>query len=196
MSVKSSRIRSYGTLSISKSLPTKSAQPKQSRYDQQQVSLSAKKLAPQPSSCPTKKLSLTPTFPMNQSQTVSKYDPPMPSGQNEWPVKLDLIQTHFYERLTPPSSRSEAKLQLDIHTHCLEDYQVQIDIVDLQLKNNDCTPDAPTDFPFHGEFKQNMYQDNKVRELRERKGRLMSSMRFHKNARMAYWYCLEQGSFE
>ena len=81
-----------------------------------------------------------------------------------------------------------------IHEHCLKDFEIQIDIIDIQLARLVPPSDAPapTGFPFKNEFKsENQYNLNKVNELRERRHRLMSSQRFHHNASMIFWYCVQ-----
>ena len=85
-------------------------------------------------------------------------------------------------------------MQLKIHQHCYDDFKIQIDIVDTQLAG--IVPPStnnPEGFPFANEFtSENQYNNNKIRELRERRSRLLSSLRFHGNAVMIFWYCVEK----
>ena len=116
----------------------------------------------------------------------------MQSEPAEWPARIPLIQNHFYEKLTPPSSRKEAEINLKIHEHCSNDFQLQIDIVDSQLAGIMPENHKPEGFPFANEFStDNQFNQNKIRELRDRRQRLMSSLRFHGNAKTIFWYCVE-----
>ena len=109
------------------------------------------------------------------------------SGLDEWPAVITLIQAHFYEKLDPPTSKEEALMNQKIHEHCHRDFEIQIDIIDIQLARLVPTGNnpAPSGFPFKNEFSD----VNKLNELRERRHRLMASQRFHHNAQMIYWYC-------
>ena len=130
--------------------------------------------------------------PLSPSPVASGLHRPTPSAQVEWPARIPLIQNHFYEKLTPPSSRREAEINLKIHEHCFNDFQLQIDIVDSQLAGIMPENHSPDGFPFANEFTtSNQFNENKIRELRDRRQRLMSSLRFHGNAKTIFWYCVE-----
>ena len=111
----------------------------------------------------------------------------------EWPARISLIQDHFYRKLSAPRTKEEAERNLQIHEHCYQDFKLQVEIIDLQLETmGAAAPAAPEGFPFSGqEFSStNQYQSNKIREAKERKSRLLSSLRFHNNARAIFWFSI------
>lgn len=64
------------------------------------------------------------------------------------------------------------------HEQAVEDFQLQIEMVDLELAmlcdNGDTLP----------------YNESKAQELEERKLKLLGGKRFHQNSRNAYWFYL------
>lgn len=88
------------------------------------------------------------------------------------------LNASFYEKLTPPSSHSNAKILSRTHKDAAEDFQSQIEVVDqeiLMLKD-------PIDNTVP-EYNCQEYED-----CLEKKRRLMLSKRFHVNAMNAYDY--------
>ena len=80
--------------------------------------------------------------------------------------------------MKPPTSLDDAHIRCRCHEQATEDFQLQIEMVDLELAmlcdDGDVLP----------------YNESKAQELEERKLKLMTGKRFQINARNCYWYYL------
>lgn len=90
------------------------------------------------------------------------------------------IQSNFYLNLPAPSSSDDAKLRMTCHHQAVADFDIQLEMVDLEIKL--CSDDQGV-LP---------YQEAKLEELEERKVKLLAGKRFHANAGNAYWYYIEK----
>jgi len=82
--------------------------------------------------------------------------------------------------LTAPETIEEAHLFMICHKQAVDDFDLQLQVVDLEIKG--CSDENGV-LP---------YQESKLEELEERKIKLLSGKRFHVNASNAYWYYVER----
>ena len=77
-----------------------------------------------------------------------------------------------------PSSLEDAQLLYKCHEQAVQDFQIQIEMVDQESGI----------IHYDGELLP--YGENKALELEEKRLKLLSGKRFHLNAKNAYWYYL------
>jgi|GEM_PF-2132189 hypothetical protein len=82
-----------------------------------------------------------------------------------------------------PQSKEEAELELTCEQHAVSDFEMQLSILELELKL------AEEETP---EIQEPYLQEHldKIFSMKERKIKLLSSTRFHQNIANAYWYYL------
>ena len=90
------------------------------------------------------------------------------------------IPENFYQKLTVPKGLEDAHKWMCIHQHNLDDYQLQIELNELEMAML-CDNEAPLP-----------YNEERFRDLEEKKLKLLMSKRFHQNAKHCYWYWLQE----
>lgn len=120
----------------------------------------------------------------NESHKVSKSNKTTTSNEiesstpSEWTIFHPNIQKSFYQNLKPPTDLDDAHVMCRCHEQAVDDFQLQIEMVDLELAmlcdNGDTLP----------------YNEAKAQELEEKKLKLLGGKRFHLNSRNAYWFYL------
>lgn len=97
---------------------------------------------------------------------------------HEWSWQHPNIQSSFYQKLDPPASVEDAKVKMSCHQHAVKDFDLQIEMNDLELN---LLKDGEDVLP---------YNESRAEELEQKKLKLLLGKRFHQNAMNAYWYYL------
>lgn len=97
---------------------------------------------------------------------------------HEWNWQHPNIQSSFYQKLDPPTSVEDAKVKMSCHQHAVKDFDLQIEMNDLELN---LLKDGEDVLP---------YNESRAEELEQKKLKLLLGKRFHQNAMNAYWYYL------
>ena len=100
---------------------------------------------------------------------------------SDWIWKHPYIQETFYQRLPVPKDQTDAKEKLKCHKDAIDDFQSQIEIIDLEIET--LKEDSGDTLPY--------LVDEDV-NLKNRKHKLLQSKRYHNNAAKAYAYYLEK----
>ena len=100
---------------------------------------------------------------------------------SDWTWKHPYIQETFYQRLPVPKDQTDAKEKLKCHKDAIDDFQSQIEIIDLEIET--LKEDSGNTLPY--------LVDEDV-NLKNRKHKLLQSKRYHSNAAKAYSYHLEK----
>ena len=100
---------------------------------------------------------------------------------SDWIWKHPYIQETFYQRLPVPKDQTDAKEKLKCHKDAIDDFQSQIEIIDLEIET--LKEDSGDTLPY--------LVDEDV-NLKNRKHKLLQSKRYHSNAAKAYAYYLEK----
>lgn len=97
---------------------------------------------------------------------------------HEWSWQHPNIQSSFYQKLDPPVSLEDAKVKMNCHQHAVKDFDLQIEMNDLEFN---LLKDGEDVLP---------YNETRAEELEQKKLKLLLGKRFHQNAMNAYWYYL------
>ena len=114
----------------------------------------------------------------SKSNKTTTFDEQESLSNAKWEHFHPHIQQSFYQNLRPPTSLDDAHIRCRCHEQAIEDFQLQIEMIDLELAmlsdDGDVLP----------------YNESKAQELEEKKLKLLSGKRFQINARNCYWYYL------
>jgi len=86
------------------------------------------------------------------------------------------ITENFYQKLEPPTSQTDANIKMTCHNHSVDDFDIQLQVIDLELSMLTDGDEVPP------------YNASKVEMLEEKKIKLLNGKRFHQNAARCYWY--------
>ena len=100
---------------------------------------------------------------------------------SDWTWTHPYIQPTFYQRLPAPKDQADAKEKLKCHKDAIDDFQSQIEIIDLEIET--LKEDSGNTLPY--------LVDEDV-NLKNKKHKLLQSKRYHSNASKAYSYYLEK----
>ena len=129
-----------------------------------------------PYAAPTK---LDNNFPPElKSHRNTASDPNGSTANHEWSWQHPNIQSSFYQKLDPPVSVEDAKVKMSCHQHAVKDFDLQIEMNDLEFN---LLKDGEDVLP---------YNESRAEELEQKKLKLLLGKRFHQNAMNAYWYYL------
>ena len=100
---------------------------------------------------------------------------------SDWIWKHPYIQETFYQKLPVPKDQTDAKDKLKCHQDAIDDFQSQIEIIDLEIETLKEDNGEPLPYLVDDDLK-----------LKNRKHKLLQSKRYHCNAAKAYSYHLEK----